>query len=159
MDPTSSLSEGFSHLAVGDLKTPREAIVRDANRTLTQVSRERDLWTEDDHKALDAVIMKTFSANRKINEEPDLASLLSNITGGDKRLIYLRPDEAEDLLTRQSSINAVLQKAWKDGLFKEIRKLAILWPVVREARCSDKAPSTAQRGCRTDRHLSTVCLA
>ncbi|KAF8219941.1 hypothetical protein L208DRAFT_1417425 [Tricholoma matsutake] len=142
MDPTSSLSEGFSHLSVGDLQMLHEAIFQDANRTLPR--------TEDDHKALDAVIMRTFSANRKINEEPNLASLLSIITGRDKRLIYLRPDEAEDLLMRQSSINAVLQKAWKDGLFKEVWQLGAFC-------CSDKAPSTAQRGCRTDR--SAVCLA
>ncbi|KAF8232151.1 hypothetical protein L208DRAFT_1397930, partial [Tricholoma matsutake] len=122
MDPTSSLSEGFSHLSVGDLQTPHEAIFRDANQTLPRVSRERDLWTEDDHKALDAAIMKTFSANRKINEEPDLASLLSIITGGDKRLIYLRPDEAEDLLTRQSSINEQSSGLWCEKLVVAIRR-------------------------------------
>ncbi|KAF8219419.1 hypothetical protein L208DRAFT_1418246 [Tricholoma matsutake] len=112
MDAMSSLSEGFSHLS-------------------------HDLSTDDDHRALDVAIMKTFSANRKINEEPNLASLLSNITAGDKRLISLLWDEAEDLLTHQPSINAVLQKAWKEGSFKEVWQLGAFC-------CSDKAPSTAQ---------------
>ncbi|KAF8240148.1 hypothetical protein L208DRAFT_852307 [Tricholoma matsutake] len=77
--------------------------------------------------------MKTIRANRMLNLEPDLASLLNFVILGDKKLLTLLPDEAEDLLTRQPSINAVLQKAWKEGSFKEVRQLAILWPVVREA--------------------------
>ncbi|KAF8218993.1 hypothetical protein L208DRAFT_1523899 [Tricholoma matsutake] len=159
MDPTSSLSEGFSHLSVGNLNTLHEAIFRDANQTLTQVSCERNLWTDDDHKALNAVIMKTFSTNRMLNLEPNLASLLSNITVGDKRLMTLLSDKAEDLLKRQPSINAVLQKAWKDGSFKEVQQLAILWPVVREApiRChllpNEDVELTALRSAWHDSYL------
>jgi hypothetical protein len=123
MDQTSSLSEGFSRLSVGDLNTPHGAIFRDTNSTLTRVSSERDLFTDDDHMPLDAELMKTFSAFRKLNEEPDLPALLSLITLGDKRLITLPPGEAEDLLTRQTSINMVLQTAWKEASFKEVRQL------------------------------------
>jgi hypothetical protein len=52
---------------------------------------------------LDAKILKTFSAFQKLKEEPDLPSLLSNITL-DKRLVTLEPDEAEELLDRQPFI-------------------------------------------------------
>jgi hypothetical protein len=107
---------------VGELNTPREAILRDTN-ALIRISRERDLFTDDDHKPLDAAIMKAFSSARRHNEQPDLSALLFTITAGDKRLVTLPSDEAEELLTRQSSINAVLQKAWTDGSFKEVRQL------------------------------------
>jgi hypothetical protein len=147
MDPTTrSLSEDFAQLSVGDLNPP--PIFR-ATPSLARVSRERDLLTDDDHKPLDAELMKTFSAFRRHNEEPDLPALLSHITLGDKRLVTLPPGEAEDLLTRQTSINVVLRSAWKEASFKEVRQLGafrvstpflaliiieeILWPLVREA--------------------------
>ena len=68
--------------------------------------------------------MKTFSAFRRLNEEPELRALLSNITLGDKRLVTLTGAEAQELLTSQPSINLVLQKAWKEASFKELRKLS-----------------------------------
>ena len=67
--------------------------------------------------------MKTFSAFRRHNEEPDLSALLCNITIGDKRLVTLTGEDAEELLTRQPSINAILHKAWKEASFKEVRQL------------------------------------
>ncbi len=109
MDPTGSLSKGFADLSVGDQNPPREPIFRIPS--LAQVSRERDRFIDDDHKALDAKLMKTFSAFRNHNEDPDLSSLLSIITLGDKRLVTLAEEEAEELLTSQP-----------------------LWPVVRETR-------------------------
>jgi hypothetical protein len=123
MDPTSSLSEDFAHLSVGDLNPPREATFRDATPPVTRVSRERDHFIDDDHKPLDAKLMKTFSAFRELNREPDLPALLCNITLGDNRLITLKEEEAEELLTRQPSISAILQKAWKEASFKEVRQL------------------------------------
>jgi len=142
MDPTNSLSKGFADLSVGDQDVT----------TLTRVSRERDNFIDNDHKSLDELLMKTFSAFRKVNEVPDLAVLLSNITLGDERLLTLSPNAAEELLTSQPSINSVLQKAWKKFSFKEIRQLSesfvatqllfvpliiiegVLWPVMRETR-------------------------
>jgi len=122
MDPTSSLSEGFSHLSVGDLNPPHGSVFRGA---LTRVSPERDLFTDDDHKRLDAKLMKTFSAFRKLNEEPELTALISNTTLGDKRLVTLTEEEAEELLTHEPSIRTVLQNAWKEGSFKEVRELGM----------------------------------
>ena len=106
---------------------------------------------DDDHKPLDAKLMKLFSAFRRLDEEPYLPALLSVITLEDKRLVTLGYEEAEALLTRTSSINLVLQKAWKEGSFKEVRQLSeffvatqppffepliiiedVLWPVVQE---------------------------
>ena len=123
MDPTKSLSEGFAHLSVGDLNPLREAISRDNTPPLTRVARERDRFTDEDHKPLDAEIMKTFSAFRRLNEEPNLPALLSNITFGDERLVSLSLRETRELLMRQPSITMVLQKAWKEASFKEVRQL------------------------------------
>jgi hypothetical protein len=153
MDQTSFLSESFSLLSVGNTDPPHEVVYRDTIPTLTRVSRERDLFTDGDHSPLDAELMKAFSAFRRHNEEPDLSTLLSHITLSDKRLVTLPPGDAEELLKRQPSINAILQRAWKDASFKEVRQLGaffvlrkvfffeplviieeILWPVVREAR-------------------------
>ena len=115
MNPTNSLSEGFAYLSVGD---------QDTTPSLTQVSRERDHFIDKDHKLLDAKVMKTFSAFRRHNEEPDLPALLSSITRGDKRLVTLTEEGAEELLTSQPSINLVLQKAWTGASFKELRQLS-----------------------------------
>ena len=123
MDPTSSLSEDFAHLSVGDLNPPHQPIFRDTTPSLTQVSRERDRFVDDDHKPLDAKLMKHFSAFRRHNEEPDLPALLSSTTVGDDRLVILTEEKAEELLTRQPAINTVLKKAWKDASFKEVRQL------------------------------------
>jgi hypothetical protein len=123
MDPTSSLSEDLAHLSVGDLNPPREATFRDATPSVTWVSRERDRFIDDDHKPLDAKLMKHFRLFREFNREPDLPALLSITTLGDKRLVTLTEEEAEELLTRQPSISAILQKAWKEASFKEVRQL------------------------------------
>ena len=112
MDATTR-SEDFTHLSVRDLNAP----------SLARVSRERDLFTNDDHKPLDAELMETFSLYRRLDEEPNLDSLLVNITVGDDRLVSLTPSKAKDLLKRQPSLNAVLQKAWKEASFKEVRQL------------------------------------
>jgi len=133
MDPTSSLPEDFAHLSVGDLNSPHDGIFRDDTSTLIRVSRDRDLFIDDDHKPLDTNLMKVFSAFWRHNEEPDLPSLLCNITVGDKRLVPLSPNEAKELLRRQWSISAILQKAWKEGSFKEVQQLGAF--IVRSIIC------------------------
>jgi len=112
MDPTNSLSEDFADLSVRDQNEP------------TVVSTERDRSTEDDHKSLDAELMTGFSLYRKFNQEPDWPTLLSSIALGDKQLVTLTRRDAEGLLTSQPSINRVLQKAWENGSFKEVRQLS-----------------------------------
>jgi hypothetical protein len=142
MDQTNSLSKSFSHLSVGDQDTP----------SLTRVSCERDHFTDSDHNLLDAKLMRHFSAFQRFNEVPELPALLSILTLGDKRLVTFAEEEAEELLTKQPSINPVLQKAWKNSSFKEIRQLSEffvatqllfvplttiegdLWPVVQTRR-------------------------
>ena len=118
-----SLSEGFAHLSVGDLNPPHELVSRDTTPSLTRVARERDRFIDEDHKPLDVEIMETFSTFRRFNEEPGLHALLSYITIGDERLISLSPRKAGELLMHQPSINMVLQKAWKEASFREVRQL------------------------------------
>ena len=118
MDP---LSKDLSRLSVSDLHTSTEAISPYTTPTLTRVSSERDVSV--DHRVLDAVIIKTFALYRRHNEEPDWSTLLFTITAGDKRLVTLTGDEAEELLTRQPSVTVVLQKAWEEASFKEVRQL------------------------------------
>ena len=105
MDPTSSLSELFTDLSVGDQNAPHKPTT-----SLTRVSPDRDRFINDDHKLLDAKLMKTFSVFRRFNEEPDLPALLSVITLGDKRLVTLAYEEAQELLTSPSSIKLVFRK-------------------------------------------------
>ncbi len=121
MDLTGSLSEVFAYLSVGDQNPSHDPIFRDTTPFLTRVSREHDRFIDNDHKLLDAKLMKNFSAFRRHNEEPDLPALLSILTLGDKRLVTLTEEEAEELLASQLSINLVLQKAWKEASFKELR--------------------------------------
>jgi len=109
---------------VGDGCTTRGTIPRYFSTADSSITRARCL-IDDDHKIYDAKIMNTFSLYRKHNEEPDLPSLLSHTTLGDKRLVTLTPDEADELLTGESSIKIVLQRAWKDGSFKEVRQLGV----------------------------------
>ena len=125
MDPTSSLTEDLSHLSVSDGNAPHEAAFPDTSPQLTRVSRERDVFIDDDHKIYDAEIMNTFSLYRKHDEEPDLPSLLSITTLGDKRLVTLTPGEANELLTREPSIKMMLQRAWIEGSFREVRQLGV----------------------------------
>jgi hypothetical protein len=121
MDPTGSLSKGFSALSVGDQNTPHDD--KDTTPSLTRVSPKRDLFTDEDHNNLDAHVMETFSLNRKYNEEPPWHTLLTNITVADKRLVTLTPEEAKELLDSHPSVGLVLQKAWRDNNFKEVRQL------------------------------------
>ena len=116
-----SISNDFSHLSVGDLHSSSEPSTTPA---LERISVERDGFTDDDHRPLDAKIMSAFSAFRKHNEEPDLSELLSRITM-DKRLTTLTTDEAEELLDREPSIAGLLRNGWQAGSFKEVRQLGV----------------------------------
>jgi hypothetical protein len=116
-----SISNGFSNLSVGDLHASSEPSTAPA---LERISLERDVFTDDDHRPLDAKIVNAFSAFRKLNEEPDLSELLSRITM-DKRLITLTTDEAEELLDREPYIVRILRNGWQAGSFKEVRQLGV----------------------------------
>jgi len=140
-----SISNDFSHLSVDDLHASSEP----STSTLEKISLERDLFTDDDHRPLDAEIMNAFSAFRQLNVEPAISELLSRITM-DERLTSLKPREAEDLLDREPSIARILRNGWQGGSFKEVRQLgmfalpffssfellnittAILWPEVQK---------------------------
>jgi hypothetical protein len=106
LDSTNVLSDDFSHLSVHD---PDVSI---ANVHLPRISSECDTLADDDHKALDATILKTYLANRQINQEPNLSSLLGKITNNDKRLTSLTADESEELLSNAPSVKTVLRNAW-----------------------------------------------
>jgi hypothetical protein len=92
LDLTNVLSKDFSHLSVDD------ADVSISNVDLPRISSERGTVTDDDHMAFDATMLRTYSANRQINEEPNLSSLLGTLTNNDKRLTSLTADESEALL-------------------------------------------------------------
>ena len=145
MDPTSSLSKKFAHLSVHDqYKNPPDKLYR--------VSDSRDRFIDKDHELLDAPIMIIFSTCRRYNEDPDWPGLLVFITAGDERLLPLTPQKAAELLRREPSIGVVLQNAWKEASFKEVRRLSefsfatqslfkpliiiegALWPDVQETR-------------------------
>jgi hypothetical protein len=117
LDSTNVLSDDFSHLSVDD---PDVSI---ANVDLPRISSERDTLADDDHKALDATILKTYSANRQLHQEPNLSSLLGTITNNDKRLTSLTADESEELLCDAPSVKTVLRNAWRKGAFKQVRQL------------------------------------
>ena len=121
MDLTSSLTEDLSHLSVSD----GNAHKADTSPQLTQVSHERDVFIDDDHKIYDAEIMNTFSLYQRHDEEPDLPALLSYTTLGDKRIVTLTPGKAGELLTHEPSMKMVLQRVWIEGSFKEIRQLGM----------------------------------
>ena len=114
-----SISNDFSRLSVGD-HAPAEPSTTPA---LRKVSQERDVFTDDDHKLLDAKIEKTYSLYRTHNEEPDFPLLLFSIAGTDNRLITFSMDEAEKLLRQEPSIATILRNAWQAGSFKEVRQL------------------------------------
>ena len=124
-----SISNDFSHLSVGDLHASSEP---STPPVLNRISLERDTFTDDDHKLLDEKIENSFSAFRKLNEEPDLSELLSRITM-DKRLTTLTPDEAEELLKNEPSISNMLRNAWQAGSFKEVRRLGAFLFIVSRA--------------------------
>jgi hypothetical protein len=91
---------------------------------LNRILLEYDTFTNDDHNLLDEKIVNAFSAFRKLNEEPDLSELLSRITI-DKRLTWLNPDKAEELLDREPSIARILRNGWQIGSFKEVQQLGV----------------------------------
>ena len=74
-----SISNDFSHLSVGDLLASSGLSTTPA---LERISVERDVFTDDDHKLLDAKIVNAFSAFRKHNEEPNFSHELLWTTGG-----------------------------------------------------------------------------
>jgi hypothetical protein len=113
-----AISNDFSQLSVGDL----HASSHNNTPALSRISLERDVFTDDEHKLLDAKISQAFSAFQEINREPVLSYLLSQITM-DKRLTTLTPDEAEELLKNEPSISNMLRNAWQAGSFKEVRRL------------------------------------
>lgn len=117
-----SISNDFSQLSVGDLHASSQPTTSQA---LKRVTLHRDVFTDDDHKPLDAKILKGFSAFRDMQREPGLPLLLSTITVDDKRLTTLTTDEAEELLTQETSIAKVLGNAWHAGSFKEVRQLRV----------------------------------
>jgi hypothetical protein len=141
-----SISNDFSHLSVDDLHA---SFKPSTSPMLERISLERDLFTNDDHRPLNAKIVNKFSAFRKHNEKPDLSELLLRITM-DKRLTTLTTDEAEELLDQEPSIARILRNGWQAGSFKEVRQLgmfampflsslellnittAILWPEVQK---------------------------
>ncbi|KIM88098.1 hypothetical protein PILCRDRAFT_3154 [Piloderma croceum F 1598] len=96
-----SISNDFPHLSVVDLLASSGPSTTPA---LERISMERDVFTDDDHKPLDAKI----------------------------RLTTITADEAEELLDREPSIVRILRNGWQAGSFKEVRQLAILWPEVQE---------------------------
>ena len=116
-----SISNDFSHLSVGDLNASSEPTTTLA---LNRISLERDTFTNDDHKLLDEKILIAFNTFRRINEEPHLPLLLSNITT-DRRLTTLTTDEAEELLDREPSIARILRNGWQVGSFKEVRHIGV----------------------------------
>ena len=125
---SNDLSQGLSNLSIDD---PNVSL---GIRNLPRVSSERDTLTDSHHKLLDATILTTFSANRQIKQEPDLSSLLSNITHYDKRLKALSSDEAEDLLKDDKLIQVALIQAWRKGQFKEVRQLGTLYEHLRHSK-------------------------
>jgi hypothetical protein len=143
MDPTSSLYEDFADLSVHDQsKNPPHD---------SRVSDERDRFTDIDHNLLDELVLRIFSSDRQFNKDPDWPGLLSVITL-DERLVTLTPQESQKVLTREPVILVVLQNAWKEASFKEVRRLSefsvatqslfkpliiiedALWPKVQETR-------------------------
>jgi hypothetical protein len=56
----------------------------------------------------------------QFKQEPDLSSLLFNITHYDKRLKPLSSDEVEDLLKDDQLMRMALIQAWRKGQFKEV---------------------------------------
>jgi hypothetical protein len=117
-----SISSDFSHLSVNDLHASSEPTTTPA---LNQISLKCDTFTDDDHKLLDEKILIAFNTFRRINEEPHLPLLLSNITVDDKRLVTLTTDEAGKVLNREPSIARLLKNRWRAGSFKEVRQLGV----------------------------------
>ena len=67
---SNPVSYFISHLSLGDLHASSE---HSTSPALERISVERDLFTDDDHRPLDAKITNGFSAFQKLNKEPDLS--------------------------------------------------------------------------------------
>jgi hypothetical protein len=118
----SSTPPSHKRAASLDVNVSSDPTFQNSTPALTRVSLERDALTEENHKALDADLMDTFSLFRSLDKEPSLAPLLSTVTLGDKRLVTLAPNDSVNCLPY---IMTALQKAWKRGSFKEIRQLGV----------------------------------
>jgi len=146
-DPSSSLTDEFSHLSFHDPHVASDSVFPSAAPALVRISPKRDVISDDDHRPLDAKTIRAFALHRKLNQQPNFADLLNNITSQDKRLVTLTADDAEKLLGGNPSITGVLRKAWDEGSFKDVRRLGmflfsysgqsvtlfyseILWPLV-----------------------------
>jgi len=93
------------------------------NINVPGVSPERDTIPDDDHKALDAAILMTFSSDRQLNKEPHLPLLLWNIANHDRRLTPLTMDEARNLIKIEPGMKTILSSAWRTGAFRQVRQL------------------------------------
>jgi hypothetical protein len=92
---------------------------------LAQIQSARDLSNED-HQALDKDVLKSFGMYIKFKRVPSWDFLLCNIVNNDGRPPRLTIKQAEELVERESSLIAVLQKGWDDHSFKEVRRLGML---------------------------------
>ena len=92
---------------------------------LSRIRPERDL-SDQEHRALDESIFRLFQQFAERKQMPPWDYLLCNIISGDERLRVMKVREAEELLKRESSLAMVLEKAWNDRTFKEVRRLGML---------------------------------
>ena len=79
-----------------------------------------------DHRVLDEIINTTLGLFRSHGAEPNWPFVLSTIAN-DERLVSLTISGAKEQLERQPSINVVLQKAWEESSFKEVRQLGMFY--------------------------------
>jgi hypothetical protein len=115
------LASDVAHLLINEPSTstlPRPI----STPALARIPSARDL-SDDRHQALDAAILRGFQLNVQFNQQPHLAFLLSVIVNNDDRLGHLSQEEAEGLLEREPSLATVLEQAWNDQSYKEVRRL------------------------------------
>jgi hypothetical protein len=84
----------------------------------------RDL-SDEEHQALDKEVLGSLQAFIQHGWTPNLDTLLFHVVNNDKRLKRLSATETKILLERESSLTPLLQKAWDDCSFKEIRLLGM----------------------------------
>jgi hypothetical protein len=94
-----SISNDFSHLSVGDLHDASSE--PSTSLALERISLERDVFTDVDHRPLDAKIVNGFSTFR--NEEPDNLNFSHELIWI-RELTTLTTDETEELLDWEPSI-------------------------------------------------------
>src|SRR5882762_2941949 len=107
-----SIAGGISRLSISE------------SPAMARIPQARDL-DDEGHQALDKTILKIFNLHVKFNQEPDWVSLLLVIVNNDTRLSTLSAEGANELLKRESSLMAVLQKGWIDRSFREVRRLGM----------------------------------